>query len=96
MSSTQLNETEATTTEVTETETETVEDARRVFKMSNSTYDTLKWIAQIALPAVITFYAAIGTIWNIPFTDATVATIAAINALLGTMLHVSTQQYNRQ
>lgn len=96
MNSTQSNGTEEATTEVTEIETETVADARRVFKMSNATYDAFKWIAQIVLPAVITFYAAIGTIWNIPFTDATVATIAAINALLGTMLHVSTQQYNKQ
>ena len=38
--------------------------------MNNKVYDVLKWIAQILLPALGTFYFAIATIWNLPAPDA--------------------------
>ena len=44
-------------------------------KLSNKTYDILKWIALVALPALITFYGVVGAACNIPYTD-TVLTIA--------------------
>ena len=34
--------------------------------MSNKTYDILKYIAQIALPAFIVLYTAIAGYWNWP------------------------------
>ena len=35
-------------------------------KMSNKTYDTLKWIAQYLLPAAGTLYFALAGIWGLP------------------------------
>lgn len=62
-------------------------------KMNNQTYDVLKWVAMIVLPAVVTFVAAIGQIWNLPYTPQIAATIAAIDTLLGACLQVSTANY---
>ena len=62
-------------------------------KMSNKTYDLLKWVALIALPAVVTFVAAVGEIWGLPYTAQIAATIAAVDALLGACLQVSSANY---
>lgn len=61
--------------------------------MSNKTYDLLKWVALIALPAVVTFVAAVGEIWGLPYTAQIAATIAAVDALLGACLQVSSANY---
>lgn len=62
-------------------------------KMTNKTYDLLKWVALIALPAVVTFVAAVGEIWGLPYTAQIAATIAAVDALLGACLQVSSANY---
>ena len=62
-------------------------------KMSNKTYDFLKWVALIALPALVTFVAALGEIWGIPYSAQVAATIAAVDALLGACLQVSSANY---
>ena len=65
-------------------------------KMSNKTYDILKWIAMILLPALGTLYFALAGIWGLPFGEQIVGTIAAIDTFLGVILGISTSQYNRQ
>ena len=62
-------------------------------KFSNKTYDTLKYIALIALPAIQVFWLTIGKIWNIDYTVEIGATIGAVALLLGTLLGVSTKNY---
>ena len=64
-------------------------------KMSNKVYDVLKWIALIALDAIGVFYKAIAAIWGMPFGDEVLATCAALSLLLGTLLGVSSAQYNK-
>lgn len=61
--------------------------------MSNKMYDTLKWIAQILLPAIGTLYFALGQIWGLPFTEQIVGSITALDAFLGAILGVSTKVY---
>ena len=63
--------------------------------MSNKTYDILKWVAQIALPAVGTLYAAVAGIWGFPYGEDIVGTILAIDTFLGALLQVSTAKYNK-
>ena len=63
--------------------------------MSNKVYDTLKWIAQILLPALGTLYFAIAKIWGLPYSEEIVGTITAIDLFLGTLLGISTIQYNK-
>lgn len=64
--------------------------------MSNSTYDILKWVAQIVLPAIATLYFALSKIWGLPYGTEVVGTITAIDAFLGALLGVSTIQYNNE
>lgn len=63
--------------------------------MSNKTYDVLKWIAQIALPAAGTLYAALAGIWGFPYGEEIVGSIMAVDAFLGALLQISTAQYKK-
>lgn len=65
-------------------------------KLSNKTYDTLKWIALIVLPALASFYTAIAEIWKLPYIVEIPATIVAIDTLLGALLKISTNKYNKE
>lgn len=62
-------------------------------KFDNRTYDILKYVALIALPATQVFWLTIGKIWNISYTVEIGATIGAVALLLGTLLGVSTRNY---
>lgn len=64
--------------------------------LSNQTYDILKYIAQIVLPATGTLYFALSAIWGLPYGEQIVGSITAIDAFLGTLLQISTNQYNKQ
>lgn len=65
-------------------------------KMSNSTYDTLKWIAQILLPALGTLYFALAGIWGFPYGEQIVGTITVIDTFLGALLGISNAQYKKE
>ena len=62
-------------------------------KMSDKTYDILKYIAQIVLPALGTLYFALAKIWQFPYGSEIVGTITAVDAFLGALLKISTDQY---
>ncbi len=64
-------------------------------KLENSTYDTLKYIAQIVLPSLGTLYFALAKIWGLPYGTEIVGTITAIDTFLGALLKISTDEYNR-
>lgn len=64
--------------------------------MSNKTYDVLKYIAQIVLPAIATLYFAVAQIWGLPYGEQIVGTITAIDAFLGALLGISTVKYNKE
>ena len=61
--------------------------------MSNKTYDTLKYIAQIVLPALGTLYFAIAEIWGLPYAKQIVGTITAIDTFMGVVLRISSNNY---
>jgi TRAP-type uncharacterized transport system fused permease subunit len=62
-------------------------------KLSNETYDLLKYIAQIVLPALGTLYFALANIWGLPYGEQIVGTITAIDAFLGVLLGISSNTY---
>ena len=66
-----------------------------MFGMSDKTYDVLKWIAQILLPALGTLYFALSKVWGLPYSNEIVGTITAVDAFLGAVLGISTAQYNK-
>lgn len=64
-------------------------------KMSNKTYNTLKWVAQLLLPAIATLYFALSSIWGLPYGEQVVGTITALDAFLGAILQISTNQFDK-
>lgn len=62
-------------------------------KLSNKTYDILKYIQQIVLPAIATLYYALAEIWGLPFGIEIVGTITAIDTFLGALLKLSSNKY---
>lgn len=62
--------------------------------MSNKTYDLLKWIAQILLPAIGTLWFAVASIWGLPYAEQVLGTITAIDTFLGASLKISSTKYN--
>ena len=65
-------------------------------KLSNKTYDILKWIAQYLLPGLGTLYFALASIWGLPYGEQIVGTITAVDTFLGVILGISTAEYNKQ
>lgn len=64
-------------------------------KLSNKTYDILKYIAQIVLPALGALYFGLAKIWGLPYGTEIVGTIAVVDTFLGTLLGLSTMNYNK-
>jgi hypothetical protein len=62
--------------------------------LSNKTYDILKFIAQVVLPALGTLVFALSNIWGFDYGEIIVGTITAIDAFLGALLKESTDRYN--
>lgn len=61
--------------------------------MNNQTYDILKRVALIIIPALATFVNAAGIVWGIPYTNEVTATITAFGVFLGAALGVSSKSY---
>ena len=64
--------------------------------MSNKTYDILKWIALVLLPAVATLYLGLAKIWNFPYPTEISGTIMLVDTFLGTLLGISSIKYAKQ
>ena len=61
--------------------------------MTNKTYDILKNIALIVLPALATLWLTISKIWGLPYGEEIAATITALDVFLGAILKVSSKFY---
>ncbi len=64
--------------------------------MSNSTFDALRFVAEIILPACAALYAALAGIWGWPYAEAIVGTIAAVDTFLGAIVIGLRKAYNKQ
>ena len=63
--------------------------------LSNKTYLTLKWVVQIALPALGALYSGLAGFWGFPKALEVVGSLALIAAFLGVLLGVSSAGYRR-
>lgn len=61
--------------------------------MNNQTYDILKRVALIVIPALATFVNAVGMVWGVPYTNEATATITAFGVFLGAALGISSTNY---
>ena len=64
--------------------------------MKNRTYDILKYIAQIVIPAIGVLWFTIAQIWNISYGQEILGTITAVDCFLGAILGISTAVYNKR
>ena len=64
--------------------------------LTNKTYDVLKWVALILLPAMGALYFGLAGIWNFPYGEQVVGTITVIDTFIGAILGISTVQYNKK
>lgn len=62
-------------------------------KLSNRTYDILKWIALAVIPASATLILTVGKIWGLPYYDNIAATITALGVFIAAIIGVSTSAY---
>ena len=61
--------------------------------MNDKTYNILKRVALIIIPALATFVNAAGMVWGLPYTNEITATITAFGVFLGAALGVSSANY---
>ena len=78
---------------------EPVKTGSNIFLIKNKTYDILKALATIILPAIATLYIALASIWGFGLANEVNATIEAIicfiNALLGLFIAQSSKAYHK-
>ena len=67
-----------------------------MFLLSNKLYDALKYCVMVAIPALTTAYVGLSGIWGWPYAEEVAKTSAVVCTLLGTLLSISTAQYNKQ
>ena len=64
--------------------------------MTNKTYDVLKYVALIAMPALATFVLTVGRIWGVADVEMYGATITATGVFLGALLQISSANYKKE
>ena len=65
-------------------------------KLTNKAYDIMKWVVQLFIPALITLYGVIGSTCHIPYTEQVLTIAGAVDAFLGTILKISTNNYYKE
>jgi hypothetical protein len=70
-----------------------IDTANKGILLSGRTYDILKDVNLVGLPALATLYATLALIWHWPFSEQIVGTIAAIVLFMGVILKISSVQY---
>lgn len=63
-------------------------------KISNKTYDLIKWIALIVLPACNVLILTVGKIWGLPYYAEIGATVAAFGVFLAAIIKTSSDNYS--
>lgn len=64
------------------------------FLLGDRTYDFVKKLVQVILPATSALYFGLASIWDLPNPDKVVGTIAVLTTFLGVCLGISSAQYS--
>lgn len=62
--------------------------------LSNRMYDVIRWLAQIALPAIGSLYFGLSQIWGLPAATEVVGSITLLIIFLGALMNVSKKAYD--
>lgn len=65
--------------------------------LSDRTYNFLKWLVLIALPAASAFFVTVAALWDLnpDFVTKVVGTLTGLATLLGILIGISTASFNR-
>lgn len=63
--------------------------------LPQKTYEILRWVVIVVIPALITLYGVIGQVCNIPYTDVVLTIAGAVDVCLGTIFGISKLNYDR-
>lgn len=64
--------------------------------LSNKTYDRLKWVALVLLPALAALYLGLAPLWDLPKQEAVTGTIVLVDTFLGVLLGLTSKQYRQE
>lgn len=62
----------------------------------NKTYNVLKFLALVLLPAIGAFYFAVAGYWNLPYPKEVLGSISAVDVFLGVILGISSANYYKE
>ena len=62
--------------------------------LNDKTYNYLKWIVVVMLPALGTLIGTVGTAFNWEYTQVTLVIVTAVTTFLGALIGVSTVGYH--
>ena len=62
-------------------------------KMSNETFDRIKWFALVFIPAFEVLILTLGKIWGVPYYSEIGASVAAIGVFLAALIRTSSNAY---
>lgn len=65
-------------------------------QLNNKSYDVLKFIVQIVLPALMTLISTIGVAIGWTHTELSIVVIGAITTFLGSLLGISNNRYKKE
>jgi len=65
-------------------------------KLSNKTYDILKWLVWVFLPALSVFLGVLGKSFGWENTDVLLTVLTAFTAFLGAITGVSNREFNKE
>ena len=63
--------------------------------MNNTTYDVIKDVVTLALPAAIALYAGLALIWGWGFSEEVIATGGVLGVFLGVLLKIAAKRYEK-
>ncbi|MBG9987607.1 holin [Aerococcaceae bacterium DSM 111176] len=63
-------------------------------RLSNQTYDTLKWFVLVVMPSVSVLFQGLGELYSYESTFLVVSTLNLFTAFLGTILQISSNNYH--
>lgn len=66
------------------------------FKMKNVTYDNVKKLIVVVMPALSTLVGTLGEIYGLSWAGLAVSTINAVTVFMGAVMLKSTADYNKE
>lgn len=68
----------------------------KFIRISGGTYDTLKWIGLILFPALAFFISSVGPDLGVTNPESVVRILNAVGFLIGTLIGVTSLEYNKE